>query len=56
MAAKPIIQPTAKLSHEESRELARAVLSVSLTASRRDTLNSYAAAAQRAFAKRMTAQ
>jgi hypothetical protein len=52
MSAKPSIQSTAPLSREESRELVRAVTSVSLSESRRETLSGYAQAAQTAFAKR----
>lgn len=55
MAAKPLIQPTGKLGHEDSRELVRNVFSVTLSDSRRATLKSYALEAQRAFAKRTNA-
>lgn len=54
MAAKPIIESSAPLSLEESRELVLAVSRVRLTESRRQTLTSYAAAAKRAFEKRLT--
>jgi hypothetical protein len=54
MAAKPIIESSAPLSVEESRELVLAVSRVRLTESRRKTLTSYAAAAKRAFEKRLT--
>lgn len=54
MAAKPIIQSTAPLSAEESRDLVRAVSAVRLSDSRRQTLSSYAAAVKQAFEKRAT--